>query len=61
MGIYMGVFNIFIVVPQLVAATLLGLMLNALFQSQAIWALVVGGVSFFVAAAMSLRVQEVKT
>ena len=61
MGIFMGVFNIFIVVPQLVAATLLGLMLNALFQSQAIWALVVGGVSFFVAAAMSLRVQEVKT
>ncbi|MFN7389611.1 MFS transporter [Brevundimonas sp.] len=61
MGIFMGVFNIFIVVPQLVAATLLGLMLNALFQSQAIWALVVGGVSFFIAAAMSLHVQEVKT
>jgi maltose/moltooligosaccharide transporter len=61
MGIFMGVFNIFIVVPQLVAATLLGLMLNALFQSQAIWALVVGGVSFFIAAAMSLHVREVKT
>ena len=60
MGVYMGVFNIFIVVPQLVAATLLGLMLNAVFQSQAIWALVVGGVSFFIAAAMSLRVREVK-
>lgn len=60
MGVYMGVFNIFIVVPQLVAATLLGLMLNGLFQSQAIWALVVGGVSFFIAAAMSLRVREVK-
>jgi maltose/moltooligosaccharide transporter len=58
MGVYMGVFNIFIVVPQLVAATLLGLMLNALFQSQAIWALVVGGVSFFIAAAMCLRVKE---
>ncbi len=60
MGVYMGVFNIFIVVPQLVAATLLGLMLNALFQSQAIWALVVGGISFFIAAAMSLRVREVQ-
>ncbi len=57
MGVYMGVFNIFIVAPQLVAATLLGLMLNALFQSQAIWALVVGGVSFFIAAALSLRVK----
>lgn len=60
MGVYMGVFNIFIVVPQLVAATLLGLMLNALFQSQAIWALVVGGISFFIAAAMSQRVKEAK-
>ncbi|WP_298095312.1 MFS transporter [Brevundimonas sp.] len=60
MGVYMGVFNIFIVVPQLVAATVLGLMLNALFQSQAIWALVVGGVSFFIAAACSLRVTEPK-
>jgi len=61
MGLYMGVFNIFIVVPQLVAATLLGLMLNALFQGQAIWALVVGGASFFVAAAFSLRVKEVRS
>lgn len=60
MGVYMGVFNIFIVVPQLVAATLLGLMLNALFQSQAIWALVVGGISFFIAAAFSLRVREAR-
>jgi len=60
MGVYMGVFNIFIVVPQLVAATLLGLMLNALFQSQAIWALVVGGISFFIAAAFALRVREAR-
>ncbi|MBB5747106.1 MFS transporter [Brevundimonas variabilis] len=60
MGVYMGVFNIFIVVPQLVAATLLGLMLNALFEGQAIWALVVGGISFFIAAAFSLRVKEVR-
>ncbi len=58
MGVYMGVFNIFIVVPQLIAATLLGLMLNALFQSQAIWALVIGGVSFFVAAICALFVRE---
>ena len=60
MGVYMGVFNIFIVVPQLVAATLMGLMLNALFQGQAIWALVIGGVSFFAAAAAAMRVKEHK-
>ncbi len=56
MGVYMGIFNIFIVVPQLVAATLLGALLKGLFGDQAIWALVLGGVSFLIAAAFSLRV-----
>jgi len=58
MGVYMGIFNIFIVVPQLVAATLLGLILKGLFDGQAIWALVIGGVSFFIAALAALRVRE---
>jgi len=60
MGVYMGVFNIFIVVPQLVAATLLGLLLNALFGGQAIWALVLGGISFFIAAGCSLLLKETR-
>ncbi len=60
MGVYMGIFNIFIVVPQLLAATILGLILKSLFDSQAIWALVLGGLSFFIAAACSLRVTEPK-
>lgn len=58
MGVYMGIFNIFIVVPQLLAATILGPILKSLFDGQAIWALVLGGVSFFIAAAASLRVTE---
>ena len=60
MGVYMGVFNIFIVAPQLVAATLLGAVLKGLFGDQAIWALVIGGVSFLIAAGLSLRVPEAK-
>ena len=56
----MGIFNIFIVVPQLLAATILGLTLKNLFDGQAIWALVLGGVSFFIAAACSLLVTEPK-
>ncbi|MFN3667850.1 MAG: MFS transporter [Brevundimonas sp.] len=56
MGVYMGVFNIFIVVPQLVAATILGAVLNGLFGGQPIWALVLGAVSFLIAAGASLRV-----
>jgi maltose/moltooligosaccharide transporter len=58
MGVYMGIFNIFIVAPQLVAATILGLVLKSLFDGQAIWALVIGGVSFFIAALAALRVKE---
>jgi maltose/moltooligosaccharide transporter len=61
MGVYMGIFNIFIVVPQLLAATILGLILKTLFGGEAIWALVLGGVSFFIAAAFSLMVTEPKT
>jgi maltose/moltooligosaccharide transporter len=52
----MGVFNIFIVAPQLVAATILGAVLKTLFADQAAWALVLGGVSFLIAAGLSLMV-----
>ena len=58
MGVYMGIFNIFIVVPQLVAATILGLILKHLFAGEAVWALVIGGVSFFIAAICALFVKE---
>ena len=46
MGVYMGIFNFFIVIPQLVAASLLGLLLRTLFGGAPIYALVLGGVSF---------------
>jgi maltose/moltooligosaccharide transporter len=39
MGVYMGIFNFFIVIPQLLAATLLGLLLRTFFGGEAIWAL----------------------
>jgi len=58
MGVYMGVFNIFIVVPQLVAATILGVVLKSLFAGEAIWALVIGGASFLIAAVASLMVPK---
>jgi maltose/moltooligosaccharide transporter len=40
MGVYMGIFNFFIVIPQLVAASLLGVLLKVFFGSQPIYALV---------------------
>lgn len=56
MGIYMGVFNFFIVIPQIVAATTLGLVLSKVFAGQAIYGLLLAGGSMVVAAVMTLRV-----
>jgi len=51
MGFYMGVFNFFIVLPQILAATVLGPVVHHLFAGRALPAVVAGGVSFLVAAA----------
>jgi len=53
MGIYMGVFNFFIVIPQLVAASLLGLALKYLFAGETIYILALAA-SFWVLAAISV-------
>ncbi|WP_329743466.1 MFS transporter [Dyella sp. A6] len=57
MGVYMGIFNFFIVIPQLVAASVLGELLKRCFHDQPVWALVVGGVSLFAAGLCTLRVR----
>lgn len=57
MGVYMGIFNFFIVIPQLVAASVLGELLKRCFHGQPVWALVAGGVSLFVAGLCTLRVR----
>jgi len=59
MGTYMGIFNFFIVIPQILAATILGFFTRDLFGGEAIYALVLGGVSLFVAAAMVMFVKDV--
>ncbi len=56
MGVYMGIFNFFIVIPQLVAASVLGLMLRELFGGKPIFGLVIGGVSLAVAGVLTLLV-----
>lgn len=58
MGFYMGVFNIFIVIPQMVAATVLGFLLRAFFGGAPIHALALGGASFIVAGLLALRVPQ---
>jgi maltose/moltooligosaccharide transporter len=58
MGYYMGVFNFFIVIPQIVAASLLGFFVGRFFDGQAIYALAIGGASLLLAAALTLRVED---
>ncbi|MET0755474.1 MAG: MFS transporter [Pseudoxanthomonas sp.] len=58
MGIYMGIFNFFIVIPQLVAASLLGFLLKTFFGNQPIDALMIGGASLIVAGLCVLRVHK---
>jgi maltose/moltooligosaccharide transporter len=56
MGLYMGVFNFFIVIPQLVAASVLGTLLRVMFAGVPIYALALGGLSFVLAGVLVLRV-----
>ncbi len=50
MGVYMGLFNFFITLPQIVNGVFGGPMVKRLFDSQAIYALVLAGILMLVAA-----------
>ncbi|GGC84374.1 MFS transporter [Flavobacterium lutivivi] len=56
MGYYMGVFNFFIVIPQIVAGTILGFLVNSYFNNEPIYALIIGGCSMIIAGLLTLNV-----
>ena len=58
MGYYLGVFNFFIVIPQIVAAAILGWLVGRFFGGEAIYALLIGGASFVLAALLTFRVED---
>ena len=58
MGLFMGIFNFFIVLPQILAASILGFLISRFFGGEPIYALVIGGCSMLLAALLCLRVQE---
>ena len=58
MGYYMGVFNFFIVIPQIVAGGLLGWILTSFLGGVPIYAILVGAASFVVAALLCLNVDD---
>ncbi|WP_029510541.1 MFS transporter [Marinilabilia salmonicolor] len=58
MGIYMGLFNFFITIPQIVNGLASGPILKSLFNSQAIYALIIAGVSLLIAAGAVYFVED---
>ena len=58
MGVYMGMFNFFIVIPQILAAAILGLLVRTAFHGHAISAILLGGVSMIAAGVLMLLVKD---
>ena len=57
LGIFMGLFNIFIVVPQLLVATVMGQIMLWLFPGEPVWTMLFAATSWIVAALAMLRVK----
>lgn len=59
MGVYMGIFNFFIVIPQITAAAILGFFVKNIVGGEAIYALLLGGASLILAGFVTLLVDDV--
>lgn len=59
MGLYMGIFNFFIVIPQIIAASMLGFITRNWFGGEAIFSLMLGGGALFIAAMSMYFVDDV--
>jgi len=58
LGIYMGLFNVFIVIPQLLVATVMGSIMKAFFPTEPIYTMAFAAAAMALAAAAMLRVKE---
>jgi maltose/moltooligosaccharide transporter len=58
LGIYMGLFNVFIVVPQLLVATAMGTVLKHFFPTEPIWTMAFAAIVMALAALAMLRIKE---
>jgi maltose/moltooligosaccharide transporter len=59
MGVYMGIFNFFIVIPQILNALIGGPLVKYVYGGDPIYALVTSGVSFLIAAMLVSKVKDV--
>jgi maltose/moltooligosaccharide transporter len=61
MGVYMGMFNLFVVIPQILASAILGLLVRTVFGGQAIYAIVLGGVTMIISGVLMMFVKDSKS
>jgi len=61
MGVYMGMFNLFVVIPQILASAILGLLVRTVFHGQTIYALVLGGVTMIISGVLMMFVKDSKS
>lgn len=59
-GVYMGIFNFFIVIPEITASLFFGRVMAHLLNNNRLAAVVAGGVFFLVAALLTTRVEDVQ-
>ncbi|UNZ00131.1 MFS transporter [Zhouia spongiae] len=59
MGVYMGIFNFFIVIPQIINALIGGPVVRYFYGGDPIYAIITSGVSFLIAALLVARVVDV--
>ncbi|WP_206378027.1 MFS transporter [Sphingobium psychrophilum] len=57
LGVYMGVFNIFVVLPQLLVATAMGSIMKAFFPGDPIWTMAFAAATLLLAALATLRIR----
>ncbi len=60
MGVYMGIFNFFITIPQIVNALFSGLILKYCFASNSVWMLVLSGCFLILSACSVMYIKEKK-
>jgi maltose/moltooligosaccharide transporter len=61
LGIYMGLFNIFVVVPQLLVATVMGSIMKRFFPGEPIWTMAFAAATLLIAALAMTRVERAAT
>jgi maltose/moltooligosaccharide transporter len=57
-GVYMGIFNFFIVIPEIIASLLFGWVMGHLLNNNRLLAVVAGGIFFLLAAVLTQRVED---